>query len=100
VINDEIGGNLWVDALRVDAELARSIAQRGKINDRWNAREILEHDACRREGEFALISRRRGRRARLPREIRADIFRSDKPVASTTRSPFNQDLQDDGESIP
>ena len=60
VINDEIGGNLWVDALRIDAELARSIAQRGKINDRWDACEILQHDASRREGEFALISRRYG----------------------------------------
>ena len=47
VINDEIGGNLWVDALRINAELARRIAQRGKINDRWDASEVLQHHACR-----------------------------------------------------
>ena len=47
VINDEIGGNLWVDALRIDAEFARSIAQRSEINDRWDASEVLQHHACR-----------------------------------------------------
>jgi hypothetical protein len=56
VIDDEIGGHLWVDTLRIDAELARRIAQRGKVNDRWYASEILEDNASRREGELALIA--------------------------------------------
>jgi hypothetical protein len=57
VVNDEIGGDLWVDSLRINAKLARRIAQRSKVNDRWDASEILEHHAGGKEGEFALISR-------------------------------------------
>jgi hypothetical protein len=56
VVNDEIGGDLWVDSLRINAKFARRIAQRSKVNDRWDASEILEHHAGGREGEFALIS--------------------------------------------
>ena len=100
MINDEIGGNLWVDALWIDAELARSVAQRGKINDRWDAREILEHNASRREGEFALIAGCSRRRARLPCQVGVHIFWANKSVSSTSRRTLNEDLQDDGESIP
>jgi len=100
VIDDEIGGHLWVDALRIDAELARRIAQRGKVNDRWDASEILEDNASRREGEFALIAGCGRRRARLPCEVSIHIFWAHKSVPGTSSRTLNEDLQDDGESLP
>jgi len=41
VVNDEIDRHLWVDPLRIATELGNSVPHCGKVNNGWNAREVL-----------------------------------------------------------
>jgi hypothetical protein len=49
VVNDEIGGNERIDTIRVAAQFLDGVAHGGKVNDRWDASEVLEQDAGRHE---------------------------------------------------
>ena len=45
VVDDELGGDLRVDGGRVAAERDHRLAHRGEVDDRGDAREVLEEDA-------------------------------------------------------
>jgi hypothetical protein len=57
VVNHKISWDLRVNALRVNAKLTRRIAERCQVNHCWDTREVLKHDACRREGKLTFVAR-------------------------------------------
>ena len=59
VVDHQVGGNLRIDAMRINAQLSRCVAEGGKVNDGGHTGEVLQHHACGGEGDFALIARRR-----------------------------------------
>ena len=69
VVDHQVGGNLRIDAMRIDAQLSRGVAESGKVNDGRHAGEILQHHARGGEGDFALIARRRCRGPRPPCQV-------------------------------
>jgi hypothetical protein len=58
VVNHQVSGNLWVDAMRVDAQLGGGVTEGGKVNDGGHTGEVLQDYARRGEGDLALITRR------------------------------------------
>jgi hypothetical protein len=58
VVDHQVGGNLRIDAMRINAELCRGVAESGKVNDGGNAGEVLQDYARRGEWDLALIPRR------------------------------------------
>ncbi len=53
VVDHELGGEERVDLRRVAAEVAHRVAHRGEVDDRGHAGEVLQQDACGREGDLA-----------------------------------------------
>src|SRR5205814_10368387 len=53
VVDDELRREERVDLLRVAAEVAHRVPHRGEIDERRNAREVLEQHAGGAEGDLA-----------------------------------------------
>jgi hypothetical protein len=69
VVDHQVGRNLWVDAMWIDAQLGGCVAESGKVNDGGHASEVLQDYARRGEGDLSLIARRRCGGTRLPCEV-------------------------------
>jgi hypothetical protein len=61
MVDHELGREERVDLLRIASHAADRPPHRREVDDRGNAREVLEEDARRREGDLG-----GGLRARLP----------------------------------
>lgn len=88
VVDDEINGNLRVDAFRISAQLGCGIAHGGQINDCGNAGEVLHDDACRTVGDLM-----RGFPGRQPCGHGLDICLGDGLAVFKTKQVLEQDLQ-------
>src|SRR5262249_32115728 len=69
VIDHEIDRNEWLDNFRIAAEPFYCASHRGKIDNQWHAREILENNSCDDEWNFFVR-----RFFRVPVRQRFDIF--------------------------
>lgn len=47
MIDNEIGGTMGIDELRISAQFLNSISHSGKVDDSGNAGVILKQNACR-----------------------------------------------------
>jgi hypothetical protein len=56
VVNHKISWDLRVDAFRINVKFTRRITERCQVNHCWDAREVLKHDTCRREGELTFVA--------------------------------------------
>ena len=92
VVDHQIGGDLRIDAMRIDAQLGGGVAERGKVNDGGHAGEVLQHNAGRGEGDLALIAGCRGGSARFPCEIGVEVFGLHEAVAGAPGGPFHKNL--------
>ncbi len=52
VVDDELGRQQRIDLLRIAAEVAHRVAHRGEVDDRRNAREVLQQHARGRERDL------------------------------------------------
>ena len=83
VIDHELGGKQRVDLLGVAAELAHRVAHRREVDDRGDAREVLEQDSRGRERDLA-----RRLRLRVPSRNGLDVL-----VVTEPKDVLEQDLQ-------
>ncbi len=88
VIDDELGRRERIDHLRLAAELDDGVAHRGEVDDGRDAREVLKHDARRRERDLAV---RLGRR--VPVRERRDVGGRDVRAVLEAQEVLEQDLQ-------
>ncbi len=54
VVDDELGGDLRIDGGGLAAEVDHRLAHCGEVDDRRDAREVLQQDARRAEGDLVL----------------------------------------------
>ena len=91
VVDDEVRGHQRVDLRRVAAEVRHRVAHRGEVDDRRDAREVLEDDPCRHERDLGLA-----RAARAPRGQRRHVVLADDAAARVPDRVLEQDLERDG----
>ena len=89
VVDDELGGKLWIDSRRVAPEVGHRIPHPGEIDDRRHTGEVLQQDAGGSERD---LFRRLGRR--LPASQRPGV-----PLLAVPECVLEQDPQGVGESL-
>ena len=60
MIDDQLGGQQWIDLLGIAAHLHHGVAHGGQIDDGRNAGEILQQHPRRHEGDFRVNVRFQG----------------------------------------
>ena len=88
MVDDELGRGERVDHLRLAAELDDGVAHGRKVDDGRHAREILQHDAGRRERDLAV-----GVGRRVPVRQRRDVGRRDVLAVLEAQEVLEQDFQ-------
>jgi hypothetical protein len=81
-----------VDARRIAAHGAHGVPHRGEVDDRGDAREVLEEHPRRHEGDLVL-----GDALRVPGEQRLDVLAADAQAVLEAEQVLEQDLQRDRE---
>ena len=100
VVDHQVGGDLRIDAMRINAEFGCRVAESGKVNDGGHAGEVLQHNAGRGEGDLALIAGRRCGSTRFPCEIGVQVFWLHEAIARAAGRTLNKDLQYERELGP
>ena len=89
VIDDQLDRLQRVDPDRVTAEADDRVAHRGEVHDARHAREVLEQDARRREGDLLVGACL----AAAPRREGADVVGLHEGAVLVTKQVLEQDAQ-------
>ncbi len=93
VVDHEIDRHERVDPHRITAGSGDGRAHRGQVDDRRNAREVLEEHPCRHEGTLAIG----GGDAAVPARDRLDIAFAHRRSGRVANAVLEQDLERDGQ---
>ncbi len=91
MVDDEIDGDLRVDALRVAAEMRGGVAHGGEVDDRRHAGEILHQDARRPIGDLPV-----GGPFIEPRRDGADVVGGDAAPVLEPEQVLQEHLEREG----
>ena len=88
VIDDQLGRDQRIDLTGVAPEFADCIAHRGQVHHARHASEVLQHDACRHEGDFRVRLL-----VRIPVGHRFDVFRQHAHSVFVPEQVFQENFQ-------
>ena len=91
MVDDQLGGDERIDALRVAAEGLDGVAHGAEIDDGGNAGEVLHEDAGGHVGDFAA-----GLGLGIPLGEELDVGGGDVDAVFAAQQVFKQDLEAEG----
>ncbi len=87
MVDDQLGGEEWIDARGIAAHALDGFAHGGEINHGGNAGEVLQQNACGHEGDFFLYS------VGSPTGERANVFGANEAAIFAAQKIFQQDAK-------
>ena len=92
VVDDQINRHQRFNQLGISSQLCDRVAHGGQIDEKWDAGEVLEDDACNDEGNFLLC-----RMLGIPIGESADVILADPLAVKVTQDGFQDNADADGQ---